>query len=471
MTASYNNKVKIKKRSFGKYLTGLFSISDLVLVNLLFGITCLICPEIGHALRVKTLWVLVNTAYLPVMLWMSGKPHQQRVLLMDHVVKNAFVVVGIHALFFFSLLAFLEIDGLPLHGYLIFYCLMAVGIPLWWIISRRIIKGLRRHGYNFLRVAIVGTGPTAMRLLEELQSDAGFGYKVLGFFSDNPTPTFNGTLLGNIDQMHQMVADLQIDQIFYTLSGSNEETLAKAVKATDDNVIKFYYVPQVSRRVARSFELHNVGVMPVLSIRRNPLNSTINRALKRTFDLLFSSVVLVFFWPFVYVPVAILIKRSSPGPVFFKQERTGYKGRTFKCWKFRTMKVNADADKQQATKGDSRTTRIGEFLRKTSIDELPQFINVWKGDMSVVGPRPHMLRHTEDYTKLIDLYMVRHAVKPGITGWAQVNGYRGITDELWKMERRVEHDVWYIENWNFLLDLKIVVRTVINAVHGEENAF
>ena len=177
------------------------------------------------------------------------------------------------------------------------------------------------------------------------------------------------------------------------------------------------------------------------------------------------------FYPLVYIPVAIAIKLSSPGPVYFRQERTGYLGDTFKCLKFRTMRVNANSDKYQATQNDPRKTRVGDFLRRTSIDELPQFINVWRGDMSIVGPRPHMLKHTEDYTRLVDSYMVRHAVKPGITGWAQVNGLRGLTDELWKMERRVEHDVWYIENWTFLLDLKIMVRTVINAVQGEKNAF
>ncbi|MCD8385915.1 MAG: undecaprenyl-phosphate glucose phosphotransferase [Bacteroidales bacterium] len=461
--------MKLTGRSFGKYLTGLFSVADLLLVNLLFGLTLLLCPEVAHIPRIKTLWVLVNTSYLPVMLWVRGKPHQQRVLLMDHVLKGAFTVVGIHALFFLSLNAFLEID-VPLRGYLVFYALMVVGIPLWWIISRRIIKALRRRGYNFTRVAIVGTGPTAQRLAQEIQSDAGFGYKVLGFFSDNPEPDFPGHVLGSLSDMREMVRELKVDQIFYTLSGNDEKSYSTAVRAADDNVIQFYYVPQVSMRVPRSFELWTIGQMPVLSIRRNPLNSPINRGLKRAFDFTFSSVLLLFS-PIVFIPVAIAIKMTSPGPIFFKQERTGYKGRTFKCWKFRTMRQSADANTRQATRHDDRTTRLGAFMRRTSIDELPQFINVWKGDMSVVGPRPHMLKHTEDYTKLISEYMVRHLVKPGITGWAQVKGYRGITDELWKMERRVECDVWYIEHWSLFLDIKIVIRTVMNAFRGEENAF
>lgn len=177
------------------------------------------------------------------------------------------------------------------------------------------------------------------------------------------------------------------------------------------------------------------------------------------------------FSPIVLIPVSIAIKLSSPGPIFFKQLRTGFRGKEFYCYKFRTMKVNKDADTKQATKKDPRKTKVGEFLRKTSIDELPQFFNVWRGDMSVVGPRPHMLKHTKDYSALIDKYMLRHTIKPGITGWAQVNGFRGQTDHLWQMEKRVEYDVWYAENWNFFLDLKIIFLTVWNVFRGEKNAY
>jgi putative colanic acid biosynthesis UDP-glucose lipid carrier transferase len=210
--------------------------------------------------------------------------------------------------------------------------------------------------------------------------------------------------------------------------------------------------------------------MPVLSTLRNPLKSMPNRILKRAFDIIMSSICLCFY-PLIYIPVAITIKLTSPGPVYFKQERTGYRGKSFQCLKFRSMHVNKDSDKAQATEHDPRKTKFGDFLRRSSIDELPQFINVWKGDMSIVGPRPHMLKHTDEYSRIISQYMVRHTVKPGITGWAQVNGFRGITDELWKMEKRVEHDVWYIEHWSFALDLKIIYRTIVNVFHGEKNAF
>ena len=200
------------------------------------------------------------------------------------------------------------------------------------------------------------------------------------------------------------------------------------------------------------------------------MKNPINRAIKRAFDLLVSTILLILS-PLVIIPVAIGIKLSSPGPIFFVQKRTGYRGQAFNCYKFRTMRINADSDTRQATKDDPRVTKFGNFLRRTSIDELPQFYNVWRGEMSIVGPRPHMVAQTEMYSELIDKYMLRHTIKPGITGWAQVRGFRGQTEELWQMEKRVELDVWYAENWTFFMDLKIIVRTALNAIKGEANAY
>ena len=195
-----------------------------------------------------------------------------------------------------------------------------------------------------------------------------------------------------------------------------------------------------------------------------------NLFLKRLFDIISSFCAIVVLTP-LWIVVGIWIKLDSEGPILFKQKRTGYRGREFVCLKFRTMKVNADADTRQATKDDPRKTKVGDFLRKTSLDELPQFLNVLYGNMSVVGPRPHMVKQTDEYRKLINRYMVRHTIKPGITGLAQVSGFRGQTEKLWQMEKRVEYDVKYIENWTFWLDIKIMVRTVLNAVQGEKNAY
>jgi len=211
--------------------------------------------------------------------------------------------------------------------------------------------------------------------------------------------------------------------------------------------------------------------IPLLSIRTEPLQSPYNRIMKRAFDIVFSVLVLIFCFPPLFIIVGFLIKVSSRGPILFKQKRTGQYGQIFECYKFRTMTINKEADSKQAEKDDPRTTKIGSFLRRTNLDEFPQFVNVIMGDMSVVGPRPHMLMHTALYSQLVDKYMIRHLVKPGITGWAQITGYRGETRTLEQMEGRIKRDVWYLENWSFFLDLKIVFVTIINMFRGEKNAY
>lgn len=203
----------------------------------------------------------------------------------------------------------------------------------------------------------------------------------------------------------------------------------------------------------------------------SPLYIRYNSIIKRAFDLMVSIVMLCSFFPIICLIVGIFIKLTSPGPIFFVQKRTGKDGKDFNCYKFRSMVVNQDADKLQATANDPRKTPLGNFIRNTSIDEIPQLINVFLGNMSLVGPRPHMVKHTEMYSKLIDNYMDRHAVKPGITGWAQVTGLRGETKELSQMENRVKADIWYIQNWSFLLDIKILIKTFQTILLGDKNAY
>ena len=210
--------------------------------------------------------------------------------------------------------------------------------------------------------------------------------------------------------------------------------------------------------------------MEVFTTYENPLQNPFNRIVKRTFDIVVSLIAL-FFTGLLFPFIALIIKLQSPGPIIFRQERTGLDGKTFVCYKFRSMHVNADADKVQATEHDPRKFKFGDIMRKTNIDELPQFWNVLKGDMSIVGPRPHMLAHTEMYRELIDKYMVRHFVRPGVTGWAQVTGFRGETKELWQMEGRVKRDIWYIENWSFWLDLRIIWLTFKSIFVHDEHAY
>jgi len=204
-----------------------------------------------------------------------------------------------------------------------------------------------------------------------------------------------------------------------------------------------------------------VGQLLIVNPQEIPLDNFESQFSKRMFDIVFSSLVILLLLSWFLPILAIVLKMNSKGPVFFVQKRTGINNKTFKCLKFRSMKVNSESDIKQAVEGDHRITALGNFLRKSNIDELPQFFNVLFGQMSVVGPRPHMLKHTDQYSELIDGYLVRHYIKPGITGFAQISGYRGETDELWKMERRVQYDMNYLENWNFWWDLKIILMTII----------
>lgn len=458
----------MRRGKYGRYIHNILTIIDLILVNMLFWILCRWHPEVAADL-IREKWLALNVAYVPVIYWFAHV-RKQRTIHMDRLLSGAIQAVGIHALFFLSLLSFLGADDIPTVDMLELYGMMIVSLPMAWSVSRLCLKRYRNHGYNFSRVVIVGTNPTAMRLAEALASDSGYGFRIMGFCDTERSKGFKGHFIGTLDMLDAFVRREHVDEIYYTLSGEKEEVLRKVTQIAENNVVKLYYVPRISPYMGRKFVLTNIGEVPVLATRHTPLNSVLNRAIKRGFDFAFSSVALILS-PIVFVPVAIAVKMSSAGPVFFKQRRTGYRGREFNCWKFRTMRVNAGSDTVQATEHDPRKTKVGDFLRRTSIDELPQFINVWLGQMSVVGPRPHMLKHTEDYNKLVDRYMVRHEVKPGITGWAQVLGLRGQTDELWKMEKRVQADVWYIENWSFMLDIKIIVRTIINGFKGDENAF
>ncbi|MCM1029706.1 MAG: undecaprenyl-phosphate glucose phosphotransferase [Pseudoflavonifractor sp.] len=459
----------LQKGRYGRYIHYILTALDFIVINIAFLVTAWLEPTLVEE-RSRTVWLLANLTYIPVAYWLRNT-HKSRTIQMDHVVANALRGVGAHALFFISALYFVGIEHVDWQAFAIFYGFCGVAFPLWWSLSRMALKRYRRRGGNFSGVAIIGTDATARRILEEINSDYGFGYKVLGMFDDNPSPGLPDDIFtGTIDDLKTFMAETRVNEIFYALSGDDEKTMKRVIDIADDAMVHFYYVPRLNAYVNRGCELTALGSMPIISFLRNPLRSFTNRAIKRAFDLFFSGACLILS-PIVLIPVAIAIKVSSPGPIFFRQKRTGYRGREFECLKFRTMCVNDQADALQASKDDPRKTRVGNFLRHTSIDELPQMWNVFMGHMSLVGPRPHMLSHTEEYSRLIDKYMVRHMVKPGITGWAQVNGYRGATRELWQMEKRVKYDVWYIEHWSALLDLKIVVRTVINAIRGEQNAF
>ena len=230
-------------------------------------------------------------------------------------------------------------------------------------------------------------------------------------------------------------------------------------------------MPDTKNVIFRNFKYEYYNYIPILSLRNIPLDDSLNKLVKRLFDIIFSLLVILFVLSWLTPIIALLIKLESKGPIFFSQSRTGINNKQFFCYKFRSMTVNKESNTIQATKNDKRVTKIGKFIRKTSIDELPQFFNVFFGNMSVVGPRPHMVSHTNKYAKSVDKFMVRHFVKPGITGLAQVSGFRGEIESKTDIINRVKYDIFYIENWSLLLDFKIIFLTINNVFKGEEKAY
>ena len=349
--------------------------------------------------------------------------------------------------------------------YRIGWPLLFMGLALWTVIillrfvEREVLKRLRRQGFNTRTVTFVGSDEELQRLQQRLLSIPSYGYKLHNSYAS--TADFL-SLLGHPE-------DLCLgDEVYLCVPRRERQLIERTASLCRHRMIKFYYVTTAEEKLnLQPVQMDDLEVMGTYS---SPLEDPLNRLLKRLLDIVFSFLCLMFtalLLPFI----VLVIKRQSPGPVFFRQLRTGIDGKDFYCYKFRSMHVNDDADRLQATEDDPRKFPFGDFIRKTNIDELPQFWNVLRGDMSIVGPRPHMLAHTEQYDKLIDKYMVRHFVKPGITGWAQVTGFRGETRELWQMEGRVERDIWYIQHWSFWLDLRIIWLTAKTIFKRDEKAY
>lgn len=461
-------------KKHGYLIQWLIGIGDLVVLNLMFILVySLLGPLYTRAIsnNLREVLLLLNFCYFFSLYFVPIQLHRSIVYL-DKVVQRAFSVITLLIFLFATCLVFLNVGDVLATFLLVYYVSTIVVFSCWRVLVRMMLKFYRRKGYNFKKVVIVGAGKNGMDLYRVMKDDISSGFNILGFFDDNQVlKNVLPNYLGTTDKVEGYALAHDVDEIYCTLPGTNDDKILRLLDFSEKHMIRFFIVPEFYRNVKKSMVMEIMESIPIITVRREPLQAFYNRALKRAFDIGFSLVVLCTIFPILYVIVGFLIKRSSPGPIFFKQKRTGLYGRDFECYKFRTMRVNAEADTKQAEKDDPRKTKIGDFLRRTNLDEFPQFINVLKGDMSVVGPRPHMLKHTEQYSSLIDKYMVRHLVKPGVTGWAQVTGYRGETKTLEQMEGRVKRDVWYIENWSFFLDLKIIVVTLLNMFRGEKNAY
>ncbi len=426
------------------------------------------------------LWIYLNIIYL-MAAQLSGTFDMYRNTRFFTLLSSLIKLFALEVVLSFSYIVvfkdFNETFKLSREVLLITYAGAFVLTGVWRLGFIKIVRMYRARGFNNRKVMVIGAGETAQEFKNMLEHKIEYGYQFLGFFDDAPEKypaEVRKHILGNVDEAKNYALQHQIDEFFCALPYNEEEKIKELIQFGDENLIRVKIVPDLSRFLTHHLnkvEIDYYGQIPVMTLRNEPLENIINRFVKRFFDIIFSLLVIIFVLSWLIPVIALIIKLTSKGPVFFIQERSGIKNKSFRVIKFRTMYMNDDAHVRQATRDDQRITPIGKLLRKTNLDELPQFFNVFIGQMSVIGPRPHMLKHTEEYSKIIDKFMVRHLVKPGITGWAQVNGYRGETKDVTDMEGRVRADVWYIENWSFWLDVKIIILTIINMLRGEENAF
>jgi Undecaprenyl-phosphate glucose phosphotransferase len=386
--------------------------------------------------------------------------------------KLIFIYIKIIVFFFFFFLLFFQLTPLsyfPRAFIEYLFPLFFVLLLIWKFVLYYTFVFYRKMGYNYRKIIIVGKTKNTLELRNYFTSNALNGYKFLGFVDEQKD--LEKEIIGSWDDLDALVSNLELDEIYIALDSVPPNILQEIIELVNQHPVKVRIVPDLGAFSHKSAELVNYDMVPVLQIHQGPLSQWYNRMIKRIFDIVLSlSFILGVLWWFTII-LQILTWLTGHRAVFFIQKRTGTDGKVFNCIKYRTMIPNHDADIKQATAHDDRITPIGKLLRKSSLDELPQFINVLLGQMSLVGPRPHMLVHTHEYRQLVKRFMLRHTVKPGITGLAQVRGYRGEVKNPADIETRFSFDVNYIENWNFGMDLKIIFLTLKLIMLGDKNAY
>ncbi|MDD2285566.1 MAG: exopolysaccharide biosynthesis polyprenyl glycosylphosphotransferase [Paludibacter sp.] len=438
---------------------------DLLLLNLSFLLFAFIFYRFRfeHGIDIYLCHLLANFSWVLAFIFI-----RKRMLYLKKGFKTRLIRVFKRSLIFLLLATLLFLPFAPIIGYLWPYALVSC---LFFVLSKllinfiyfKTIKYYHLKNNRVKRVLLVGKNETMQKVKRIIKVNPILKYMFLGYLSDVP----GKDVLGNLDELKEVVKKHNIHVVFVAIKSQQEimpySDINKELLHTCNQLgVRLFYVPENESIETGNFDLEKLNGISLINPQKIPMDQIENQIKKRMFDLIFSGMVIVLLLSWLYPILAILIKLSSKGPVLFTQKRTGINKITFNCYKFRSMRMNEEADLKQATEDDPRITKIGKFIRKTNLDELPQFFNVFRGEMSVVGPRPHMLSHTDKYSALIDDYLVRHYVKPGITGWAQINGLRGETDELWKMEKRVELDKEYIRNWSLDWDIVIVWKTIFD---------
>ena len=443
-------------------------LGDFILLNTFLIILLFLFDRLFVDNIEKRLFVFVCNIAMVISEYRFSTKIHERLVDAGNIIERTTGLVLLQILVSYILMRAIQLDsrvGIPL---LILGLSMMIIFLCMRFLERWFIKRARSKGMNTRTITLVGSHKDLSKLYDKLMSNPTLGFQVVSYYGSLDYQPRMGSLddfTKIIDTPDQLVLG---DELYMCIPRTEQSIIKKTELLCDRKMVKFFYVP---------IQDDGIKLQPVMlddlelfTTYISPLEDSTNKVVKRLFDIVVAFLCLVpsaLLFPFV----ALIIKIQSPGPIFFKQRRTGFDGREFWMYKFRSMHVNADADRLQATEDDPRKYPFGNFMRKTNIDELPQFWNVLCGDMSIVGPRPHMVAHTEQYAQLIDKYMIRHFVKPGVTGWAQVTGFRGETKELWQMEGRVERDIWYIQNWSVWLDVRIVLMTIRSIFIHDKNAY
>ncbi len=454
------------------YIPVLFTL-DLIVLNLSYLIAVWIEHGAFFTKQINGSILLVSNAIWIVLAFYHKAYKIERV---EPIVKSINRLLGLiltHVLILsFIIISFSLYDLLIAYG-CYYFVIFALTLLCYRYCVLKLLQFIRRKGYNYRKVVIFGVNPSSAVLAQTLSRDLSLGYNLTGYFDVKKSKLKIDTpFLGGLEELSYYLKYEEINELFISTKDFSKEVLENLTLLCEKYMVRAKYVPDFQNIVqSKSINIEYYNSLPVIKMRAEPLDHPFRQLLKRLFDILFSLLVITFIFPWLFPIIIVAIKLNSRGPIFFKQLRSGEGNKPFSCWKFRTMCVNDLANTVQASKSDTRITKVGAFLRKSNLDEFPQFFNVLQGTMSVVGPRPHMLKHTEEYSALLSNYLVRHYSKPGITGWAQVNGFRGETKVLDEMKKRIEYDIYYIENWNFLLDIKIIFLTVYNMFRGEEKAY
>jgi Undecaprenyl-phosphate glucose phosphotransferase len=448
------------------------AITDLILINLCFFLGYYFVDKFGGGLNVG---LYRHNVIICNFLWIVScsifQLYSQSVIRKQELIyKASWRSVALHLGLFIAYLFFRGSLDFSRHFFLTFYSLLIFGFLLSRFTGTALQAILIKNFDMRTAVAVLGLNQGAVKLGEYLEKQSSLNF--VGFLDEGVTHVSETGELVMASAAKQMMvaASSGVEEVFVSIDANKLSYLPELIREGEKQCLRLNFVPDLAA-LETNFRFEKRGDFMVLCARNEPLEKIECRFRKRLFDIIVSTLVIVFILSWLYPLLALIIKIQSPGPVLFKQQRSGRNNKPFWCYKFRSMRVNKDSDAKQASKDDDRITPIGRFMRKTSLDEFPQFFNVLFGYMSIIGPRPHMLSHTEQYRNIIDKYMIRQFLKPGISGWAQVNGFRGETKDVKLMESRVEHDIWYMENWSLMLDIRIVFLTAINIFRGEKNAY